>query len=825
MGDVAGLVVRGGGRSWAVVPGRVWTVGRSGESDIQLDNPRISRVHAVLEPTEAGWVLSNRSSNGMYVQGARVEQVLIAQAPVTVVLGSVSSGQVVEFDPGDQGGSVSIGQATTSVAPLPPLPAPETGLGGPASEAGTETAEIAVPALPMDELGLGAPTGGHSTSTRIPTAVHAIDQGSISIGRAPGNTVVLHDLLVSRRHAVLRRTGAGWELIDNHSANGTYVNGTRITRALIGPTDIVGIGHQLLHLSGERLVEYVDTGDISYEAANLHVETAKGKVLLDDVSFVLPQRSLLAVVGPSGAGKSTLLGALTGFRPATTGTVRYDDRDLYDNYPELRHRIGFVPQDDILHTPLTVRRALNYAARLRFPQDVTATERHQRITEVLTELGLASQADQRIDSLSGGQRKRTSVALELLTKPSLLFLDEPTSGLDPGYEKSVMQTLRTLANDGRSVVLVTHNIAHLNMCDRLLVLAPGGRLAYFGPPQQALAYFGCTDFADLFILLENDTTTDWTTRYTNSPLHAAFTPTPTPTNHHPTHTPTTKPKPKAQQSPPAQFAILARRYLAVIAADRQYTLFLLALPLLLSLFTYAVPGDAGLSLTKAIEKVSTQPGQLLVLLIIGGVLMGCASSIREIVKEQAIYRREHGIGVSSGAYLASKLAVLGAITSAQGLILGLLGVAFLPPPDQSVVIPWPRIEIALAVIAATLVSMILGLLISALIGNADRAMPLLVLVVMAQLVLCGGMFAVKDRIPLEQLAWFSPSRWAYAMAASTVDLNDLRRTGGGDQDPMWDYDVSSWLIAATACAVQAVVLVTLIVLRLRRMGPQRRARR
>ncbi|MDP7733379.1 FHA domain-containing protein [Mycobacterium paragordonae] len=833
-----GLQVRGGGRSWQVAPGRAWTVGRSGESDIQLDNPRISRVHAVLEPTESGWVLSNRSSNGMYVQGARVEQVTIDEEPVTVVFGSATSGQVVEFEPGTTGapGPVSIGAATTTVAPLPTgpevgaetteIPAPPLPTG---PEVGAETTEISVPPLPTaftSELGLGElTTSGQTASVRTPTAVHAIDQATVSIGRAPENTVVLHDLLVSRRHALLRRSSAGWELIDNHSANGTYVNGTRITRALIGPDDIVGIGHQLLHLSDDRLVEYIDTGDISYEAAHLHVETANGTVLLDDVSFVLPQRSLLAVVGPSGAGKSTLLGALTGFRPATTGTVRYDDRDLYDNYPELRHRIGFVPQDDILHTPLTVRRALNYAARLRFPQDVTATERQHRIDEVLTELGLAAHADQRIDSLSGGQRKRTSVALELLTKPSLLFLDEPTSGLDPGYEKSVMQTLRTLADDGRSVVVVTHNIAHLNMCDRLLVLAPGGRLAYFGPPQQALAYFGCTDFADLFILLENDTDTDWTTRYTNSPLHAAFTPTEhPPTTPTPTPTPT-KPKPKAQQSPAAQFAILARRYLAVIAADRQYTLFLLALPLLLSLFTYAVPGDAGLSLTKAIEKVSTQPGQLLVLLIIGGALMGCASSIREIVKEQAIYRREHGIGLSGGAYLASKLVVLGAISALQGLILGLLGVAFLPPPDQSVVIPWPRIEVAVAVVAVTVVSMILGLLISALISNADRGMPLLVVVVMAQLVLCGGMFPVKDRIPLEQLAWLSPSRWAYAMAASTVDLNDLRRTAGGDQDPMWDYDVSSWLIAAAACLVQAAVLVLFTVLRLRRMGPQRRAKR
>src|SRR6185312_16995503 len=193
----------------------------------------------------------------------------------------------------------------------------------------------------------------------------------VTIGRAPDNNVVLDDLLVSRSHALLRRTGNQWELVDNNSANGTYVNGNRIDRAVIGPDDIVGIGHQLLHLAGSGLVEYVDTGDVSYEASHLRVVTGDGKVLLSDVSFALPERCFMAVVGPSGAGKSTLLGALTGFRPASTGEVRYDDRNLYQNYAELRHRIGFVPQDDILHTPLTVRRALNYAARLRFPHDVS----------------------------------------------------------------------------------------------------------------------------------------------------------------------------------------------------------------------------------------------------------------------------------------------------------------------------------------------------------------------------------------------------------------------------------------------------------------------
>src|SRR6185369_10929831 len=160
---------------------------------------------------------------------------------------------------------------------------------------------------------------------------------------------------------------------------------------------------------------------------------------------------------------STLLGALTGQRPADAGEVRYDGRDLYASYDELRQRIGLVPQDDILHPQLTVRRALRFAAELRFPADTSAAERHARVEEVLDELGLIDQATQRISTLSGGQRKRTSVALELLTRPSLLFLDEPTSGLDPGMDKSVMRTLRGLADDGRTVVVVTHNVANLDV--------------------------------------------------------------------------------------------------------------------------------------------------------------------------------------------------------------------------------------------------------------------------------------------------------------------------------------------------------------------------
>ena len=233
---------------------------------------------------------------------------------------------------------------------------------------------------------------------------------------------------------------------------------------------------------GEELQEFIDAGDISLTARDLTVTLPGGRVLLDHVSFPLGERCLLGVIGPSGAGKSTLLGALTGMAPANGGGVLYDNRDLYTHYAELRHRIGLVPQENILHTQLTAERALGYAAELRFPRDTSKAERRRRIAEVLEELSLTRHAKTRTSAMSGGQQKRVNVALELLTKPSLLFLDEPTSGLDPGLDKSVMEQMANLAHDGRTIIVVTHSVANLNLCDRLLVLVPGGKIAYFGPP-------------------------------------------------------------------------------------------------------------------------------------------------------------------------------------------------------------------------------------------------------------------------------------------------------------------------------------------------------
>jgi ABC-type multidrug transport system ATPase subunit len=545
-------------------------------------------------------------------------------------------------------------------------------------------------------------------------------------------------------------------------------------------------------------------------------------VLLRDVGFALEERSLLAVVGPSGAGKSTLLRALTGFRPADEGSVSYADRDLYAEYDELRARIGLVPQDDILHKELTVRRALGYAARLRFPSDVSRADRTRRIDEVLTELGLQGQRNQRISTLSGGQRKRTSVALELLTRPSLLFLDEPTSGLDPGLDKSVMQTLRQLADDSRTVVVVTHSVAHLDVCDRLLLLAPGGTLAYFGPPAEALTYFGQRDFADLFLLLERDRQTDWAHRFRQSPQYARY----LGRASAPSRRPPTPPAPAPRhQSGLSQFAILCRRYLSVIAADRQFMLFMAGLPLVLTLLMHALPGEAGLSMRASFTGAKGLPNSLLLVLVVGAALMGTNASIRELVKEREIYRRERAIGLSRAAYLASKLVVLGMITGAQAVALGMLGNLGRPAPDDPLLGQQPMVEIVLAMIAMTVASMTLGLLVSAAISNEDRGMPLLVLLAMLQFMLSSAIIQVQTVPGLGQLSWLIPARWGFAMGASTMAIpSGPAFVPYSESDPLWDHDAQTWLFDLGALCAVAVLFVGLTAVLLRRLEPRRQAR-
>lgn len=263
--------------------------------------------------------------------------------------------------------------------------------------------------------------------------------------------------------------------------------------------DTVTIGNVDLVVQDGTLVKPTTAtrvGGLEVQSIDFVVEG--GKKLLDDISFSAGPGSLTAVIGPSGAGKSTLARLIVGNTQPSAGKVSFEGHGVHAEYAVMRNRIGMVPQDDVVHPQLTVSQALHYAAELRLPPDTTKEDREQVVSRVLEELEMTKHAETRVDKLSGGQRKRASVAMELLTGPSLLILDEPTSGLDPALDRQVMSLMRQLADAGRVVVVVTHSLTYLSYCDQVLLLAPGGKTAYCGPPRSIGQEMGTTDWADIF---------------------------------------------------------------------------------------------------------------------------------------------------------------------------------------------------------------------------------------------------------------------------------------------------------------------------------------
>ncbi len=707
-------------------PGDRVIVGRDPGGGIVVDDPRVSRRHLQVSMVGGGWIVEDLgSSNGTFCDGKPVQHMTVG-GPCRLRLGDPSAGPEVVL-----------------------LPA-------------------ASPPRPGDTLGdLGAPEALHRPTTRKTT-----------IGRDPANDIVLPDLMVSRSHAELLVHGPGtYEIVDLDSHNGTFVNGRRVYRVELQVGDQVRIGRHTLVVTPEGLTEFEERGGVAYAASGLTVRTKKGTVILDGISFALDGSSFLGVVGPSGSGKSTLVKALTGQQPAGAGAVFYAGRDLYQEFDHLRRLIGFVPQDDVLHMGLTVQQTLDYAAELRFPPDVSKSERSARVGEVLEELGLTARRQVVVSDLSGGQRKRVSVALELLTQPSLLILDEPTSGLDPGYERSLMELLAGLARAGRTVVVVTHSVQSLHLCDRILCLAPGGRMAWFGPPERLNSYFERGDYQEVFSDLTLIDGTEWQQRFLSHPDYADFVVTPLSRY----QADPTAPRPPTRLPRWAwfrQFSVLIRRYLATLAADRRTLVLMAGMALAMSLLMLvALPaGELGLISLPRVRLVSKAPLVLLTL-VLGATQLGAFNAIREIAKELPLYRRERAVGLSISAYVASKTVVLGTITAVQVVLLTLIGAARQSGPTEAVLFGWARGEFILVMVLTGLAAMALGLLVSASLNTVDRAMTMLPVILILQMVLAaGGIFPeFTDKPGLLQASYISSAQWGFSGSAAISDLNDLQR--------------------------------------------------
>lgn len=845
------LVLELNGRTWTLDPSRSYTLGRDPQGDLVIDDARVSWRHATISWGGRSWVIEDHgSTNGTYVQGQRIHQMEIG-AGSAVHLGNATDGPRLSVS--GTAGAYSAQGAAPQQAPAQHAQqgwaqqAPQAQQAAHAQQAQAPqqqqwqqppAAQVPHQQGPQDPYVQKTPGGAAGAppvyGDRSPTTFHQLSLGRVMrIGRALENELVVSDLQVSRHHAEFHATPDGrFEIHDLGSHNGTYVNGQPLAKsgtALIGPNDIVGVGHSTFRLIGDRLEEFVDTGEVSFSARHLTVTVDGGKQILKDVSFGVPEKSLVAVIGPSGSGKSTLLKALTGYRPANQGDVLYDNRNLYKQFAELRQRIGLVPQDDILHKELTVKKALKYAAKLRFPADTSEQERAQRIDEVLRELKLDIHKDKRVTSLSGGQRKRVSVALELLTKPSLIFLDEPTSGLDPGMDRDVMQLLRGLADDGRTVLVVTHSVAELALCDKLLVMAPGGSVAYFGPPEEALNFFGYDTWADVFSAFENYRDYDWAGRWKGSQhyqMYAADIDAVAPQSvHMPPPQAIRPPKPQGWFS---QLTTLIRRYVSVIASDRGFLALMVILPAVLGAVSLLIDPDKGL----LPNGVNPQSGRVipngtattvLLILAVGACFAGAANSVRELIKERVIYERERATGLSRSAYLMSKVIVLGMITVFQGALVGVIGFSTREIPEEGLVLGGSTLlELSLPIMALGFTSMMFGLIISALVKTAEKTMPLLVMFAIVQVVFTGCLFILNGTVGVNEFSYLMPSRWAVAAAGATLDFNKIspNQDDPGNTDPLWDHELGAWGLDMAALLALGALCGFFVARFLRRHEPE-----
>ena len=784
------LTVRYGGSAHTFVAGNDVVIGRDIHADLRIPDPLISRAHLVLRFDEGRWVaIDNDSLNGMFVHGRRVPAIDVEDGQ-NINIGSLV-GPLLTFEVGQDSAGHPLASAVSSVSQ--PASSQPTAVGPAPRRRSGETSNIATSIRKIYWPGKSA----------------ELPQGSATIGRASDNDIVIADMLASRLHATLVPTAAGTEIHDAHSINGTFVNGAPVDQALLHDDDVVTIGNVDLVFEGGTLVRRTETeaatrtGGLAVHGVTWTIED--NKTLLDNISFAARPGTLTAVIGPSGAGKSSLSKLIAGYTQPTAGAVTFEGHNIHADYASLRSRIGMVPQDDVVHTQLTVNQALGYAAELRLPPDTNKEERHQVVAQVLEELDLTPQADTRVDKLSGGQRKRASVAMELLTGPSLLILDEPTSGLDPALDRQVMTMLRQLADAGRVVLVVTHSLSYLDVCDQVLLLAPGGKTAFCGPPSQIGPSMGTTNWADIFSAIGADP----------QAAHLRFLervkpPPPPPESEKPaklggpTHT-----------SLRRQFSTISRRQARLITADHGYFLFLTLLPFILGALSLAVPGNNGFGTADLRGPTPNEPEQIVILLNISAVFMGTALTIRDLVGERAIFRREQAAGLSPSAYLAAKILVYSAAAAVQTAVLTAIVVIGKGAPTRGAVIlgnPIPELYATLAATAA--VAAIMGLALSAAATSQDQILPMLVMSVMLAMVFSGGLIPVTGRVGLDQVSWLLPARWGFAATASTVDLHTVAPLTPKNET-LWTHASNWWLLDMTMLAILGLVMAGFVRWRVR----------
>ena len=761
------LVVEAAGQTFVAEPGQLLIVGRDANVDIPLKNSRVSRQHLRLSVEDGTWVFRDLSSaNGTFLSGK------------PRVTGQITNEMVLTL--GGKGGTevsfalVASGRSSSSTS----------------SKDLDDSSAITLSAGQKD--------------------VRVSMRPRLRIGQAKSNDIVIIDPQVADAHCeITLRPNGGYTITDLGSKSGVFINGIRIQRHTLRAGDSIAIGPVNVTFTGSTLETARSTREDSLAVNGVSVSLG-GRKLVQDVTVAFKPASLTAILGPSGAGKSTFLSALTGQTTAESGDIFFGNWDLLEEFEQVRHRIGFVPQSDILHTSLTARQALTYGAKLRFPKDTESSYIDKRVETVLAELELTAKADLKVEKLSGGQRKRASVALELLNEPDLLFLDEPTSGLDPGLDRQVMAILQKLAKRGKTVVVVTHSTDNLDLVDDVLLLRAGGKLAYFGSPQSALQSFKQKTWPPVFEDLMNqdgELVDAEATRQLSRPAESSY---------------KAKSNKRVVRDWAWQLWVLIGRNVRVMTSDGPFFGFLLILPFLMATVGLLAGSEDGLS-----EGPTSQMGlnpsarSLLLVMVLAGVFIGASASIQELVKERAIFAREKSVGLSPSAYVFSKVLFLGVLVIFQTSVFTLITLFGRPLPEEGVAFGDSVLfEIVFGMCVLALVSMGIGLFVSAFSNSREQAMPVLVGVTMIQVVLSGAVPLSVEEI-LGTISNAVPAFWSTSMLASTIDLNSISFAQSSDYFDFWESTSSNWHLSAGVLSGIFLIFIIATIVRVSKVTASR----
>ncbi|WP_428338810.1 ATP-binding cassette domain-containing protein [Mycobacterium sp.] len=759
------LIVWLGPRRYAFAPGRDVTVGVDGGADIRLDGVRPSSVPplVVLHFNGNQWIAVDRSEAGIYVDGVRMSTVFIHDGRA-ITLGDPQHGPRLVFQlvaPPAAAPPPRVPPPMRSYAPPPPPPRP---------------APLPPPPWPPAPV----PPPPPSQVQPEPPAPFPPPESKPTVGARL--TGAMAKLRQPRRPEPQPDEAAPTAQLqppdDEQPASRTPA-----------PTTIAG------PLEARRVRLSVD-----------------GEQALADLSFTASPGTITSVIGLSEASTSALVDVLAGTRQPTVGEVDFDGHDVAAD--DVRPHVGVVPRHDLVRPQLTVEQALRYAAELRFAPTTSAEIRGEAVRSVLDKMDLTTLRTAKAGTLTAEQRKRASLAVELLTDPSLLVFEEPTAGLEPEAAQKITATLRQLADDGRVVLVATTTPTELDSCDQVVVLTPTGIPVFAGAPSQMGPQLGTTDWTTIVKRARTDP-------YGAHDEYLARQQEPPPPEPPAVSEATTAPS--LQRNVLHQIIISARRQAWVMIGDQRYFIFLSILPVLFGAVSLLIPGDSGFGPASRYGNNPDQAVALLTVLGIGAVVMGTALGIRDLFGEQRIFRREQAHGLSASAFLAGKAIVYSLVAVVQTAVITIVATVGHPAPTHGAVLLGHNkleasVELFIALAVTAIVSALVALALSSLATYSEQVVLIAVLIVMVSLVFAGALFPISGRFPLEQIAGLVPSRWGFAATASTVDVHVVNPLA--DADVSWRHTSGQWLLDMGLLIGFGVVATAALRWRLRR--PSRR---